>query len=393
MNAPEDQLAVFSEPRNCARSLGNGQCEATLPWLEASTGRRGNRTSLLLALAWYALAAIGTDSQAAPVPLRLEGTGDSASLVVGPLPVRGALFVWAAGDLGALATRPLLWLHTNAQAMSQVRLPLPTHASFASQGFFTASQWSNVAPVLVNLQGGTFVMGTPPSEPEQAAWEGPQTTVTLSGAWLTGQYEVTQGEYQAVMGSRPSYFSGDTNRPVEQVSWSNATNYCARLTQALRAAGCLPAGWAYRLPTEAEWEYACRAGAPAAFSHGPALRSGMANFDGRQEYDAAIGTVANPAGILLGRTTAVGEYAPNAWGMHDLQGNVWEWCQDWWGYRLPGGSVTDPRGPASGTQRVLRGGGWYSAARACRSAYRAPGTPEYRGNEAGFRVVLAPVWP
>ena len=131
--------------------------------------------------------------------------------------------------------------------------------------------------------------------------------------------------------------TNELRHPVEQVTWFDATNYCALLTERERLAGRLPEGYVYRLPTEAEWEYACRAGTTSAFHYGPALRSGMANFRGRYEYDSLVGTTENPAGIWLGRTTEVGSYAPNAWGLYDMHGNVWEWCQDWWAASCLGG--------------------------------------------------------
>ena len=287
----------------------------------------------------------------------------------------------------------MILLQTNTPLTNELWLPVPTSGGFSTKGFIKAAHWAGQSPALVNIPAGTFVMGTPPSEAERSGWEGPQTTVTITYSFKMGKYEVTQAEYQALMSNNPSYFPGVTNRPVEQVSWTNAMNYCARLTEVQRLAGCLPAGWAYRLPTEAEWEYACRAGTTTAFAYGQALRSGMANFDGHQEYDAATGTSFNPTGIKVDRPTAVGGYAPNGWGMFDMHGNVWEWCQDWWGYNLPGGSVTDPQGPDSGSDRVVRGGCWYNFGRLCRSGCRFAGQPGYRGSDVGFRVVLAPVRP
>jgi formylglycine-generating enzyme required for sulfatase activity len=219
-----------------------------------------------------------------------------------------------------------------------------------------------------------------------------------------GKYAVTQGEYLALMGSNPSCFTTqdwngnpippDLNRPVEEVSWDDATNYCAHLTQEEQAAGRLPAGWVYRLPTESECEYGCRAGTTTAFNFGSAIHGGMENFYDYYEYDASIGDiyVANPAVPCLARTTTVGSYQPNAWGLYDMHGNVWEWCQDWYG-SYPTGSVTDPQGPSSGSDRVIRGGDWGTIARYCRSADRDYFDPADRGNGIGFRVVLAPGQP
>jgi formylglycine-generating enzyme required for sulfatase activity/murein DD-endopeptidase MepM/ murein hydrolase activator NlpD len=259
-----------------------------------------------------------------------------------------------------------------------------------SQGVVQLLGRASNAPALVDIPAGTFVMGSPASEAERFDCEGPQTIVTISHCFKMGKYAVTQAQYKSVAGSNPSYFSGVSNRPVEQVSWSDATNYCFQLTRLEQQAGFLPAGWAYRLPTEAEREYACRAGSTTAFYYGPALRSGVANFNGHYEYAATLGTVSNPNGIFLGMPVPVGGYVPNAWGLFDLHANVWEWCLDWWGSSLPGGSAVDPRGPAVGSDRVIRGGGWYNDATFCRSAFRLRSSPAYRGNDTGFRVVLAP---
>ena len=207
---------------------------------------------------------------------------------------------------------------------------------------------------------------------------GSPTNETLTRSFFLGRYEVTQGEYLSVIGTNPSNFPGDTNRPVEQVSWNDATNYCAQLTARERLAWRLPAGWTYRLPTEAEWEYASRAGSTNRFSYGddPDYTQ-LANY---AWYSANSG----------GTTHAVGGKLPNRWGLYDMSGNVWEWCSGWYGNYL-GGSVTDPQG--SGSLRGLRGGGWGSGDRYCRSAERHNLAPSDRGNTVGFRVVLAPGQP
>jgi formylglycine-generating enzyme required for sulfatase activity len=235
-------------------------------------------------------------------------------------------------------------------------------------------------PGFVWIPPGTFTMGSPASEQDRDGDEGPQTVVTLTHGFFMGQHEVTQGEYQAVMGSNPSYFTGDATRPVDQASWNDATDYCAKLTAAERAAGRLPAGWAYRLPTEGEWEYACRAGTTTRLSYGD---------------DPGYSQLNNYAwwGSNSGSTThAVGLKQPNPWGLYDMAGNVWEWCSDWYG-SYPGGSVTDPRGATSGSYRVFRGGSWVFDGLRCRSAFRDSSTPDFRFIDIGFRAVLAPGQP
>jgi formylglycine-generating enzyme required for sulfatase activity len=256
---------------------------------------------------------------------------------------------------------------------------------------------------MVWIPPGTFVMGSPVSEADRNSDEG-QHTVTLTKGFYMGKYAVTQGQYLALVGNNPSHcqtqdyngnpISPDLNRPVEEVSWNDATNYCALLTQSDRAAGRIPSAWGYRLPTEAEREYACRAGTTTAFNFGSAIHGGMANFYDNYEYDAAIGEiyVANPSVPWLPRTTTVGSYAPNAFGLYDMHGNVWEWCQDWYG-SYPTGSVTDPQGPASGSLRVNRGGGCYDFGWNCRSAVRCFNFPSLGYCFTGFRVVLAPGQP
>jgi formylglycine-generating enzyme required for sulfatase activity len=268
------------------------------------------------------------------------------------------------------------------------------HGSTATSG----GSPTTVAGNLAWIPCGTFTMGSPTSEPVRYSDE-VQHRVTISQGFWMGKYEVTQSEYAAVMGSNPSYFQGG-NLPVEQVSWNDAVAYCAALTARERSAGRLPAGYGYRLPTESEWEYACRAGTTTPFHYGAALRSGMANFDGRFGYPPCGGAewwseraCLNPSGIYLGRTTSVGSYAPNAWGLYDMHGNVWEWCQDWYG-AYPSGSVSDPQGAPTGSGRVIRGCSWAGDAEDCRSAIRYTyGYPTLRGSGLGFREVLAPGQP
>jgi len=259
---------------------------------------------------------------------------------------------------------------------------------------------------LVWIQAGTFSMGSPSSEPEREPFlqqygiDETQHEVTLSRGFWMGRYEVTQEEYQEVTGTNPSAFAGE-NLPVENLNWYDADSYCQQLTRLEQTAGSLPEGYVYRLPTEAEWEYACRAGTTTVFHYGDELRSGMANFRGTVEYSVSDGgTVSNPSGTALESTTPVGSYSPNARGLYDMHGNVWEWCFDWIA-PYPVTPVTDPAimGQVQGlSAKTLRGGSWrgQGGGMACRSANRNFWVPESNNNGAGnygFRVVLAQPLP
>lgn len=267
---------------------------------------------------------------------------------------------------------------------------LDSSAPVAPQRFYRVVDPSPTPPInppapagMVWIPGGTFEMGSPTNEVERWSDE-VQHTVTVSGFYMS-RYELTQREYLAVVGSNPSYFTSDLNHPVEQVTWIDATNYCHLLN--IRE-GRLRSGWLYRLPTEAQWEYACRAGTRTPFPYGQNLLSGMANFDGRQEYIGGVGYRYNPSGIYVGRTTAVGSYQPNGFGLYDMQGNVSEWCLDWFD-TYPTGSVVNPRGPALGSYLVLRGGHWGRSGGYCRSAQRRNYGANYSYFSVGFRLVLA----
>jgi formylglycine-generating enzyme required for sulfatase activity len=188
-----------------------------------------------------------------------------------------------------------------------------------------------------------------------------------------------------VMGRNPSRFhpenGGSLEHPVEQVSWEDANRFCRRLTERTEAGHW---GRMYRLPTEAEWEFACRAGTGTIFHCGDDLTSREANFNGHYPYGRSA------RGPYLERTSPVGAFAPNAWGLHDMHGNVWEWCSDWFAEDFYAHSPEqDPQGPDAGEKRVLRGGAWYYYGWFCRAAYRYRRRPEERLDSAGFRVVLA----
>ena len=213
------------------------------------------------------------------------------------------------------------------------------------------------------------MMGSPDSEEGRDSDE-IQHEVVLSQGFFMAETECTQSQWEMVMGSNPSKFKG-ANRPVEEVSWADAVEYCRKLTVKQRGEGILPVGWEWRLPTESEWEYAARAG-----TTGP--RYG--ELDAIGWHDGNSGSETHP----------VKQKAANVWGLHNMIGNVWEWCSDWSeGY--PTGSVTNPTGPKSGSFRVLRGGCWFNDAGGARSAYRFRLDPGYRRYDLGFRPALSPV--
>jgi formylglycine-generating enzyme required for sulfatase activity len=244
---------------------------------------------------------------------------------------------------------------------------------------FYRAQLQSPPADMVYILPSTFIMGSPSNDLDRSANEIPQTTVTLTRGFWIAKHEVTQSEYLDVMGNNPSEFPGDLNRPVSSVTWEDATNYCARLTQRELAGGRIAPGSRYRLPTEAEWECAARAGTTTRFSYGD---------------DPSYASLTNYAWFLdLGNPDltvhAVGQKQPNPWGLHDVHGNVWEWCQDWYG-PLPGGAQTDPTGPGSNPTeiKVLRGGGYDYPNSSCRSAsrlFRYLGWPD---SDVGFRIVL-----
>ena len=311
----------------------------------------------------------------------------------------------SAGSFHTLLSASTLDGNQGWQVLTNVTLDATGSASVQLSPTLDGSRfYKRFAPEgLAAIPPGTFVMGSPASEAERSNNETQHTVILTKGFWM-GQREVTQGEYLSVVGSNPSYFkngvnalspgtsgkvTNDLRHPVEQVSWIDATNYCGKLTQRDRAAGLIPADYAYRLPSESEWEYACRGGTTNAFSFGAAIRQGMANFYAFQEYDSAVGSQSKPGNVLIFRTIEAGSYSPNAFGLYDMHGNVWEWCADWYG-NYPTGVVTDPIGPTSGDGRVVRGGCWDGNGWRCRAAFRNGLNPVYRVFNVGFRVVLAP---
>ena len=280
------------------------------------------------------------------------------------------------------------WYHLEHAVLSGPAYLTDSTASSTGSRYYRAVWTPNTN--LVWISPGVFTLGSPTNELHRSSIEGPQTLVTISRGFWMGKYEVTQGDYLAVVATNPSYYNGDRSgppdndqdygldltRPVEMVSWNDATNYCAQLTLLERAAGRIPTNGVYRLPTEAEWEYACRAGTTTRFHYGD-----DPDYTNLFQYAWYYDT-----GDL--QTHSVGQLLPNPWGLYDMAGNVWEWCRDWYG-PYPGGSLTDPQGPATGTYRVWRGAGWFENARHCRSARRFNHLPTYTYEGTGFRVVLS----
>ena len=232
---------------------------------------------------------------------------------------------------------------------------------------------------LIEIPAGKFTMGSPAGEKNHQADE-EQDAVTLTKPFGLGKTEVTQGQWEQVMGTEPwkgkENVQADKDGAAMYVSWDDATAFCQKLTDLERKAGKLKANEEYRLPTEAEWEYACRAGTTTAYSFG----DDASTFG---EYGWFSGnTVDGNSGEQYAHK--VGIKKPNPWGLFDMHGNVWEWCSDGFGTTLSGG--TDPVGPNGGSDRGLRGGGWGINQDGCRSAYRYDVVPSFRRSALGFRV-------
>jgi formylglycine-generating enzyme required for sulfatase activity len=238
---------------------------------------------------------------------------------------------------------------------------------------------------LVRIPAGEFVMGSPDAEQGRSSDEGPQHRVRLREFWM-GQTPITQAQWRAVMGTNPSEFKDQLDsdqRPVERVNWREAMAFCRQLADRT--------GRDYTLPSEAQWEYACRAGTTSPFAFGGTITPELANYDGNYTY------AGSPKGVCCEQTTAVGAFPANAWGLQDMHGNVWEWCLDHWH-----GSYASPPGDGSAwvdsedknnAKRLLRGGSWLNLPRFCRSAYRPLSLPVDANDIVGFRVVCLPQGP
>ncbi|MBC6481212.1 MAG: formylglycine-generating enzyme family protein [Hormoscilla sp. GM7CHS1pb] len=239
--------------------------------------------------------------------------------------------------------------------------------------YFRQSLGNGVTLDMVSIPGGTFMMGSPASEKGRDSDEGPQHRRTIAPFFM-GKFPVTQAQWQAVMNNNPSRWKGE-DLPVERVSWNDAVEFCQRLSR--------QTGREYRLPSEAEWEYACRAGTTTPFHFGGTITTDLANYDGDLTY------ADGPKGIYRERATPVGSFGvANAFGIYDMHGNVWEWCADPW-HKNYQGAPSDGRVWESGgddSYRMLRGGGWDNDPRYCRSANRSSNGPGNRNYGIGLRV-------
>ena len=244
--------------------------------------------------------------------------------------------------------------------------------------FYRAVAMSRTNMILI--PAGAFVMGSPTNEVDRSLDESPQTTVTFTLPLWMGTYHVTQQEFLSVTGLNPSASTNNLAFPVDTLSWDDATNYCILRTQQELASGKIPGGFQYRLPTEAEWEYACRAGTTTRFNYGD--DPGYTNLVNHAWYSVNSG----------GASHLGGQKPANAWGLYDMHGNLYEWCQDYYG-TYPGGSVTNYTAPPDINGRVLRGGSWDTSIPSfLRSAFRiADDEDNNTVLDYGFRVVLAPI--
>jgi formylglycine-generating enzyme required for sulfatase activity len=242
---------------------------------------------------------------------------------------------------------------------------------------------NSIGLTFLRIPSGTFLMGSPDDEPHRFPDESPQHSVTISSPFYLGLYPVTQRQYERVMGHNPSGFANlenAANCPVDSVSWQDAVEFCRRLSEMPEER---KAGRVYRLPTEAEWEHACRAGTDTPFPHPyyHKLSSHLANFDGTNPYGGA------PQGPFLQRTSPVGSYPPTGFGLFDMMGNIWEWCADGREedfYRQS--PRVDPVASTRGSSRICRGASWYSPGHYLRSADRGSDHATVQAHYYGFRV-------
>ena len=223
------------------------------------------------------------------------------------------------------------------------------------------------------IEPGAFLMGSPENEPERYENEIQHPVILTQGYWLADT-ACTQALWKAVMGDNPAFFKESLNNPVETVNWDDAQQFIAQLNK-------LVPGLNACLPTEAQWEYGCRAGTSTPFSFGENITPDQVNYNGNYPYTQGEN------GLYREKTVPVGSLPANLWGLYEMHGNLLEWCNDWYG-DYPADPVTDPGGPAEGAYRVLRGGSWNNLGRVARSANRYRRAPDYRAQPFGFRLAL-----
>ena len=269
-----------------------------------------------------------------------------------------------------------LCILTGRQQLRFERLARPAWAAGMGQdqyGLYADLEFKGIIQRFGWINPGTFMMGLPNDEPERLDNE-LQYQVTLSQGYWLADSACTQALWQAVMGDNPSRFQDNSNNPVENVTWDDAQAFIQRLNQS-------QSGLSARLPSEAEWEYACRAGTTTAFAFGGNITPQQVNYNGDYPYAGAA------KGEYRKKSVAVKSLPANPWGLYEMHGNVWEWCVDWYG-DYESGLAVDPAGPRDGSPRMLRGGSWFSDARYTRSAYRRRRNPAVRDGYYGFRLAL-----
>ncbi len=263
-------------------------------------------------------------------------------------------------------------------------MPLKIEREERTTQGFSEDLGNGISLEMVLIPSGEFLMGSPETELERRNSESPQHLVKVS-TFLMGQYPVTQEQWRIVAGWKrikknlkpdPARFKGDRN-PVERVSWEDATEFCARLSA--------KTGRFYSLPSEAEWEYACRAGTTTPFHFGETITTDLANYDASSIYGEGI------QGEYRQKTTPVGSFPANEFGLYDMHGNVWEWCEDQWHDSYESaptdGSAWIGKNAKSQSEKVLRGGSWFDISRLCRSAYRLSFSADFDYDSNGFRVI------